>query len=94
MQQENITVTAASYATTPKDPSDVSASQDISVTALIAQVNILYIEIVDSSDEKALARPLCNRGLSNGEIIVIILIIDIAVVSPFLLIAILKKRET
>ena len=61
---------------------------------LIAQVNILYIEIVDSSDEKALARPLCNRGLSNGEIIVIIVIIDIAVVSPFLLIAILKKRET
>ena len=49
---------------------------------------------MDSSDEKALARPLCNRGLSNGEIIVIIVIIDIAVVSPFLLIAILKKRET
>ena len=55
---------------------------------------MLYIEIVDSSDEKALAGPLCNRGLSNGEIIVIMVIIDIAVVSPFLLIAILKKRVT
>ena len=43
---------------------------------------------------KRLARPLCNRGLSNGEIIVIILIIDIAVVSPFLLIAILKNIGT
>ena len=53
MQQENITVTAALYAITPKDPSYVSAeSQDISGTALIAQVNILYIEIVDSSDKK------------------------------------------
>ena len=49
---------------------------------------------MDSSDEKALARPLCNRGLSNGEIIVIIVINDIAVVYPFLLIAILLKRET
>ena len=52
---------------------------------------MLYIEIVDFSAEKALARPLCNRGLSNGEIIVIIVITDIAVV---LLIAILKKRDT
>ena len=42
---------------------------------------------------KRLARPLCDRGLSNGEIIVIIVIIDIVVVSRFLLIAILKKRE-
>ena len=49
---------------------------------------------MDSSDEKALAWPLCDRGLSNGEIIVIIVTIDIVVVSPFLLIAILKKRET
>ena len=59
MQQENITVTAAPYAITQKDPSYVSAeSQDISGTALIAQVNILYIEIVDSSDKK---RPLCDE---------------------------------
>ena len=62
MQQENTTVTAALYAITPKDPSYVSAeSQDISGTALIAQVNILYIEIVDSSDKK---RPQCDQGLS------------------------------
>ena len=53
MQQENTTVTAAPYAITPKDPFDVSAeSQDISGTALIAPVNILYIEIVYSSDKK------------------------------------------
>ena len=91
MQQEHTTVTAASYAITPKDPSDVSARQSIS--ALIAQVNILYIEIVDSSDEKALARPLCDRGLSNGEIIVIIVIIGIADISPFSLIAILTKKK-
>ena len=94
MQQENTTVTEASYAITPEDPSYVSAgSQDISGTALIAQVNILYIEIVDSSDEKALARPLCDRGLSNGEIIVIIVIIGIADISPFSLIAILTKKK-
>ena len=54
MQQESTTVTAAPYAITPKDPSYVSAgSQDISGTALIAQVNILYIEIVDSPVKKA-----------------------------------------
>ena len=53
MQQENTTVTAAPYAITPKDPSYVSAeSQDISGTALIAPVNIMYIEIVYSSDKK------------------------------------------
>ena len=41
MQQENTTVTAASYAITSKDPSDVSAgAQDISGMALIVQVNI------------------------------------------------------
>ena len=52
MQQENTTVTAAPYAITPKDPSYVSAeSQDISGTALIAPVNTMYIEIVDSSDK-------------------------------------------
>ena len=73
MQQENTTVTAAPYAITPKDPSYVSAgSQDISGTALIAQVNILYIKIVDSSNKK---RPLCDGGLSYDEIIVIIVII-------------------
>ena len=47
MQQKNTTVAAAAYAITPKDPSYVSAgSKDISGTALIVQVNILYIEIV------------------------------------------------
>ena len=52
MQQKNTTVAAAAYAVTPKDPSYVSAgSQDISGTALIAPVNIMYIEIVDSSDK-------------------------------------------
>ena len=50
MQQENTNLTAAPYATTPKDTSYVSAYQSIS--ALIAQVNILYIEIADSSDKK------------------------------------------
>ena len=46
-------MTAAPYAITPKDPSTVSAErQDISGPALIAQVNILYIEIVESSDRK------------------------------------------
>ena len=69
MQQENITVTAAPYATTPKDTSYVSAYQSIS--ALIAQENILYIEIADSSDKE---RPLCDRGLSYDEIMVIIVI--------------------
>ena len=73
MQQKNTSVTTAPYAITPKDSSYVSAgSQNIS--ALLAQVNVLYIKIVDSSDKK---RPLCDRGLSNGEII------DIAVISPF-----------
>ena len=53
MQQENTTVTAAPYAITSKDPSYVSAeSQDISGTASNAQVNILYIGIVYSSDKK------------------------------------------
>ena len=86
MQQENITVTVAPYAKTPRDPSYVSAgSQDISGTALIAQVNILYIEIVDSSDKK---RPQCDQGLSYDEIIVIIVIIGIADIFPFSLIAI------
>ena len=76
MQQENRNATAAPYAITPKDPPCVSAeSQDISGTALIAQVNILYIEIVDSSDKK---RPLCDGGLSYDEIIVVIVIIGIA----------------
>ena len=90
MQQENITVTAAPYAKTPRDPSYVSAgSQDISGTALIAQVNILYIKIVDSSNKK---RPLCDGGLSYDEIIVIIVIISIADIFPFSLIAILKKK--
>ena len=42
---------------------------------------------------KRLARPLCNRGLSNGEIIVIIVIIGIADISPFSLIAILTKKK-
>ena len=90
MQQENITVTAAPYAKTPKDPSYVSAgSQDISGTALIAQVNILYIKIVDSSNKK---RPLCDGGLSYDEIIVIIVIIGIADIFPFSLKPILKKK--
>ena len=44
---------------------------------------ILYTEIVDSSAKK---RSLCDRGLSNGENIVIIVIIDIAVIPPFSLI--------
>ena len=53
MQQKSTTVTTAPNAITPKDPSYVSAeSQDISGTALIAPVNILYIEIVYSSDKK------------------------------------------
>ena len=91
MQQENITVTAAPYAKTPRDPSYVSAgSQDISGTALIAQVNILYIKIVDSSNKK---RPLCDGGLSYDEIIVIIVIIGIADIFPFSLIAMLKKKQ-
>ena len=91
MQQENRNATAAPYARTPKDPSYVSAeSQDISGTALIAQVNILYIDIVDSSDKK---RPLCDRGLSYDEIIVIIVIIGIADIFSFSLIAILKKKN-
>ena len=90
MQQENTTVTAAPYAITPKDPSYVSAeSQDISGTALIAQVNILYIEIVDSSDKK---RPQSDQGLSYYEIIVIIIIIGIADIFPFSLKPILKKK--
>ena len=73
MQQKSISVTIAPYAITPKDSSYVSAgSQDIS--APIAQVNILYIEILDSADKK---RPLCDRSLSNGEII------DTAVISLF-----------
>ena len=89
MQQEHTTVTAASYAITPKDPSDVSARQSIS--ALIAQVNILlYIEIIDSSDNKGSC--VHDRGLSYDEMIVIIVIIDIAVVS-FLCIAILKQKK-
>ena len=50
MQQKDTTVTTAPNAITPKDPSYVSAgSQDISGTALIAPVNIMYIEILDSS---------------------------------------------
>ena len=90
MQQESTTVTAAPYAITPKDPSYVSAgSQDISGTALIAQVNILYIKIVGSSNKK---RPLCDGGLSYDEIIVIIVIIGVADIFPFSLIAILKKK--
>ena len=75
-------MTAAPYAITPKDPSDVSAYQSIS--ALIAQANILYIEIVDTSDKKG----RCVIGVSYDEIIVIIVIIDIAVISPFSCIAI------
>ena len=52
MQQKNITVATAPDAITPMDPSYVSAgSQDISGTALIAPVNIMYIEMVDSSDK-------------------------------------------
>ena len=54
---------------------------------------MLYIEIVDFSAEKALARPLCNRGLSNGEIIVIIVITDIAVVSPFFVDSYFKEKR-
>ena len=37
---------------------------------------------------------MCNRGLSNGESFVIITIIDISVISPFSLIAILKKKKS
>ena len=81
MQRKNTTVTTAPYAITPKDRSYVSAgSQDIS--ELIAKVNVLYIETVDSSDKK---RPLCDEV--KGEVI------DIAVISPFLLIAILKQTK-
>ena len=90
MQQENTTVSAAPHAITPKDPSNVSARQSIS--ALIAQVNILlYIKIIDSSDKKG--RCVHDRGLSYDEIIVIIVIIDIAVVFLFLCIAILKRKK-
>ena len=85
-------MTTAQYAITPNDPSYVSA-QGQNISALIAQANIMYLEIVDSSDEKALVRPLCDWGLSNGEIIVIIVIIDIVVVSPFSLAAILKEKK-
>ena len=45
---------------------------------------------MDTSEKK---RPMCDRGLSNGESIVIITIIDISVISPFSLIAILKKTN-
>ena len=38
-------------------------------------------------------RPMCDRGLSYGESVVIIVIIDISVISPFSLIAILKKKN-
>ena len=81
MQRKNTTVTTVPYAITPKDPSYVSAGgQDIS--ELIAQVNVLYIETVHSSDKKRL---LCDEV--KGEII------DIAVFSPFSLIAILKQTK-
>ena len=50
MQQKNTTVTTAPNAITPKDPSYVSA-RDQNISALIAPVNIMYIEIVDSSDK-------------------------------------------
>ena len=36
---------------------------------------------------------MCDRGLSNGESIVIITIIDISFISPFSLIVILKKKS-
>ena len=74
-------MTTVPRAITPKDPSYVSAGgQDIS--ELIAQVNVLYIETVDSSDKKRL---FCDEV--KGEII------DIAVFSPFSLIAILKQTK-
>ena len=50
MQQKNTTVTTAPNAITPKDPSYVSAG-GLNISALIAPVNIMYIEIVDSSDK-------------------------------------------
>ena len=50
MQQKNTTVTAVPNALTPKDPSYVSAGGQ-NISALIAPVNILYTEIVDSSDK-------------------------------------------
>ena len=49
MQQKNTTVTTAPNVITPKDPSYVSAGGQ-NISALIAPVNIMYIEIVDSSD--------------------------------------------
>ena len=50
MQQKNTTVTTAPNAITPKDPSYVSAGGQ-NISALIAPVNIMYFEIVDSSDK-------------------------------------------
>ena len=51
---------------------------------------LLYIEIVDSSDKKG----RCVIGVCHDEIIVMIVIIDIAVISPFSLIAILTKKKS
>ena len=50
VQKKNTTVTTAPNAITPKDPSYVSAGGQ-NISALIAPVNILYTEIVDSSDK-------------------------------------------
>ena len=50
MQKEDTTVTTAPNAITPKDPSYVSAGGQ-NISALIAPVNIKYMEIVDSSDK-------------------------------------------
>ena len=51
VQQKDTIATTAPHATTPKDPSYVSAGGQ-NISALIAQVNIPYIEIVDSYDKK------------------------------------------
>ena len=51
MQQKDTIATTAPHAITPKDPSYVSAGGQ-NISALIAQVNIPYIEIIDSSDKK------------------------------------------
>ena len=50
VQKKNTTVTTAPNAITPKDPSYVSAGGQ-NISALIAPVNILYTEIVDSSNK-------------------------------------------